>query len=251
MTKTVFHPSGNYRIKAAMMVFALLTNSLIARAENVGSTNPTITVTAIGESQAAPDMAIIDLAVVTQHKTAQKALAANNKSMNNIISALKSIGIQENDLQTSSLSIYQSELEKSNTQKKESEKFYHVSNSLTVRVRDLSKAGQIFDQAMALGANSVSGISFINSDAKPFYHEARKRAVSEAIEKAETIAQAAKLKLGKIIKISENHGGNDYPPTPRLMRMATNVNRTDTNFSGGELSYNVGITVTFSVKQAI
>ncbi|WP_375705366.1 SIMPL domain-containing protein, partial [Bartonella sp. AA86SXKL] len=81
---------------------------------------------------------------------------------------------------------------------------YHVSNSLTVRIRDLSNAGKIFDQAMALGVNSVHGITFTNANTKPFYQEARKKAIAEAIEKAKTIAEAADLKLGKIIKINEN-----------------------------------------------
>ncbi|MDD9330263.1 MAG: SIMPL domain-containing protein, partial [Bartonella sp.] len=78
---------------------------------------PTITVTATGENQATPDMAIINLAVVTHDMTAQKALAANNKFMNDIIDTFKNNGIQANDLQTSSLSIYQTTSDKKQEKK--------------------------------------------------------------------------------------------------------------------------------------
>ncbi|GAA5106590.1 SIMPL domain-containing protein [Bartonella jaculi] len=244
MTKKSSQPSKNYPVKMAMVALTMLATSLTAHAEKRKMENATIRVTATGESQATPDMAIINLAVMTQDKTAQKALAANNKSINDIVNAFKSNGIQENDLQTSGLSIYQSSADKHH-EKKNKEILYHVSNSLTVRIRDLSNAGKIFDQAMAMGVNSVNGITFTNADMKPFYQEARKKAIAEAIEKAETIAQAANLKLGKIIEINENDNG--YHPSPRLMSRAASTSYADTNFSGGELNYNVSVTVVFGI----
>ncbi|EJF78674.1 26 kDa periplasmic immunogenic protein precursor [Candidatus Bartonella washoeensis] len=244
MTKTIFKPLKNYPVKMAMIALTLVATSLTAHAEKRKMEHSTITVTATGESQATPDMAIINLAVVTHDKTAQEALAANNKSMNDIVNAFKSNGIQANDLQTSSLSIYQSSPD-NHHEKKNKEILYRVSNSLTVRIRDLANAGKIFDQAMALGVNSVNGITFTNADMKPFYQEARKKAIAEAIEKAETIAQAAHLKLGKIIEINENSDG--YHPSPRLMSRAANTSYADTNFSGGELNYSVSVTVVFTI----
>ncbi|WP_019218909.1 SIMPL domain-containing protein [Bartonella florencae] len=244
MTKTVFHALNRYRIKIAMMTLALLVSSLPLHAEASKMRNATITVTATGESQAIPDMAIINLAVVTDDKTAQKALAANNKSMNDIINAFKSNGIHANDLQTSGLSIYQSHPEKHH-EKKNNEKLYHVSNSLTVRIRDIANAGKIFDQAMMLGVNSVNDITFTNAETKSFYQEARKKAIAEAIEKAKTIAQAADVKLGRIIEINENN--DHHYPMPRLMRRAADTSYEDTNFSAGELSYSVSVTMVFSI----
>ncbi|EJF88251.1 hypothetical protein ME1_00709 [Bartonella vinsonii subsp. arupensis OK-94-513] len=244
MKKTTFQPLNHYSVRIAMVALALITSSLPIHAEESKMKNATITVTATGESQAAPDMAIINLAVVTEDKTAQKALADNNKSMNDIVNTFKDNGIQANDLQTSGLSIYQSSPDKPHD-KKNHEKLYHVSNSLTVRIRDLSNAGKIFDQAMALGVNSVNGITFTNADTKPLYQEARKKAITEAIEKAETIAQAANLKLGKIIEINENN--DNYYPKPRLMSSAAHASYADTNFSGGELGYNVSVTVVFAI----
>ncbi|WP_152971102.1 SIMPL domain-containing protein, partial [Rhizobium ecuadorense] len=64
-----------------------------------------ISVTGDGESSVAPDMAIVNFAVVKQAKTAREALDENNKAMNDVLAALKSGGIAERDLQTSGFSI--------------------------------------------------------------------------------------------------------------------------------------------------
>ncbi|ENN91210.1 outer membrane protein [Bartonella bovis 91-4] len=245
MTQTIFQLQNINKIKVALLAaLTLLTTSFSIHAEECAMNNSTIVVTAIGESQATPDMAIINLSIVTYDKTAQKALADNNKFMNNVMSSFKNNNIQEHDLQTSNLSIYQSSSDKQKEQKNH-ENLYEVSNSLTVRIRDLSNVGKIFDQAISLGINSVHGITFTNADTKPFYKEARKKAIAEAIEKAKTLAQAANLKLGKIIEINENN--NSFHPTQRLNRSAQFANYADTNFSSGELNYNVSVTVTFSI----
>ncbi|AQX27630.1 MULTISPECIES: SIMPL domain-containing protein [unclassified Bartonella] len=247
MTKIIFQLLNIYRMKLLILtVLSLLSTSLFVHAEEKIKDAPTITVTATGENQATPDMAIINLAVVTHDTTAQKALAANNKFMNNILNTFKNNGIQANDLQTSGLSIYQTNSDKKR-EKKNDEIIYHVSNSLKVNIRDLANAGKIFDQAMALGVNSVNGITFTNADTKPLYKEARKKAIAEAIEKAETLAQAANVKLGKIITINESNNG--YYPTPRLMSRSQPASYTDTNFSGGELNYNVNVTITFAIDE--
>ncbi|WP_455481633.1 SIMPL domain-containing protein [Bartonella sp. B35(2025)] len=240
MTKVIFQPLNSYFIKIATIALISLVTAFTVYAEERKST---ITVTATGENQAVPDIAIINLAIITHDETAQKALAANNKSMKDVINALKSNGIQANDLQTSDMSIYQSGSDK-NHEKNNNENLYHVSNFLTVRIRDLPNAGKIFDQAMAFGVNSVNGIIFTNADTKPFFQEARKKAIAEAIEKAKTIAQAANLKLGKILEIKENNG--NYNLTPRLIGSAT-TSYADTNFSGGELNYDVTVTVVFAI----
>ncbi|WP_455476705.1 SIMPL domain-containing protein [Bartonella sp. B41] len=239
----IFQSLNSHWIRAIVIAITLLTTSLTIQAEERKVGLQTITVTATGESQAAPDMAIINLAIITKDKTAQKALAANNKSMNDVINAFKNNGISANDLQTSDLSIYQSSLD--GTQDKNGkENLYNVSNFLTARIRDLSNVGKIFDQAMALGVNAVNGIIFTNSDTKLFYQEARKNAIAEAIEKARTIAQAANLKLGKIIEITESEGNNN--PTPRFL-MSAAKSSSETNFLSGEMNYNVNVTVVFAI----
>src|SRR5204863_598242 len=76
-----------------------------AFAQEAKPREPVISVTGDGESSIAPDMAVVNLAVVKQAKTAREALDENNKAMNDVLAALKSGGIAERDLQTSGFSI--------------------------------------------------------------------------------------------------------------------------------------------------
>ncbi|AGF74734.1 outer membrane protein [Bartonella australis AUST/NH1] len=248
MTKKHFQLLGVYRVKVAILAaLAFLTVIPSAYAlvsdEDVLNT-PNIRVTATGESQAVPDMAIINLGVVTHDKTAQQALAANNKTMNDIINSFKNNGIHANDLQTMGLSIHQSQSDEQQKKKDESD-LYQVSNSLTVRIRNLADAGKIFDQAIGFGVNSVSSIIFANVDTKPLYEEARKKAVTEAMKRAETLAHAAGVKLGKILEINEYNSSSHR--MSRMMSLQRDDNDEDTNFLGGELNYSVTVNVAFAI----
>ncbi|UTO27924.1 SIMPL domain-containing protein [Bartonella harrusi] len=248
MTKTIFQSLNYYKVKIAMIMLALLACSFPIHAAESKTKDRTITVSATGETSVTPDVAIINLAIVTEDTTAQKALTANNKSMNDIINAFKKNGIQENDLQTSNLNIYpyNPHNEHKDNEKKTHEKLYRVSHSLTVYIRDFANAGKIFDQAMALDVKSVNNIYFTNNNTEPFYKEARKNAIAKAIEKAKTIAQEANLKLGKIITINE--GSNNHYPREHLRSGSIEDDYDNTNLAGGELSYVVNITMVFDIE---
>nr|WP_225868234.1 SIMPL domain-containing protein [Bartonella apis] len=208
----------------------------------MNKTEPVIVVQATGDEQAKPDIAIINLAVETEGETADSALNANNGTMNKVLDAFKKDGIENADLMTSGLAIYRVE-----ENKKANTPLYRVSNSLSVRVRDINKAGKIFDEAMKLGVNSVNGITFTNADTKPYLTNARKKAVAEAIAKAKTLAESANVKLGNVITIAEDNSGNMM--MPRLMSASATAYRNETNFSSGELDYKVNVTMTFAIEQ--
>src|SRR5690606_17472349 len=80
---------------------------------------------------------------------------------------------------------------------------YSVSNSLMVRVRDLSKLGSVLDESVTLGVNQGGDVSFINDDPAETIKEARKRAVADAIAKAKTLAEAAGVEIGRVVEINE------------------------------------------------
>ncbi|OLY46016.1 hypothetical protein PEB0150_010060 [Bartonella apis] len=241
MTKFYFHYTKTAAMLAGLLCVAL-PFTLHAESINMNKTEPVIVVQATGDEQAKPDIAIINLAVETEGETADSALNANNGTMNKVLDAFKKDGIENADLMTSGLAIYRVE-----ENKKANTPLYRVSNSLSVRVRDINKAGKIFDEAMKLGVNSVNGITFTNADTKPYLTNARKKAVAEAIAKAKTLAESANVKLGNVITIAEDNSGNMM--MPRLMSASATAYRNETNFSSGELDYKVNVTMTFAIEQ--
>ena len=211
---------------------------------------PVVIVTGEGRSDVAPDMAIIELGVVKDGKTAREALDANNKAMADVMKALKDAGIAERDLQTSGFTIspqYQYPQNENGENKPPVLVGYQVANMLSLRVRDLSKLGAILDQTVTLGVNQSGGIRFTNDKPEAAIGEARKKAVADAMAKAKQLTEAAGIGLGRVLEISET----SYRPMPvPMMRsaMAKDFAAEAVPVAAGETSYSVTVNVTFALQ---
>jgi uncharacterized protein len=210
----------------------------------------TIMVSGEGEATVAPDMAVISLAVVRDADTAAEALSANSAAMTEVLAALKAQGIAEKDLQTTDFSIqpkYKQETRTDGTYEAPVIVGYTVSNGLTVRVRDLAKLGTILDQSVKLGVNQGGGISFTNDDPEATVEAARKQAVEKAAAKAKTLTEAAGVKLGRIVEISENFAR----PMPQVYAAAPMAKMADESvpIASGENLYTVTVNITYAIEQ--
>ncbi|MBY3029441.1 SIMPL domain-containing protein [Rhizobium leguminosarum] len=222
-----------------------------AFAQEAKPREPVISVTGDGESSVAPDMAIVNLAVVKQAKTAREALDDNNKAMNEVLAALKSGGIAERDLQTSGFSIqpqYNYPQPVDGQQQQPQLIGYQTINSVTVRLRDLAKLGAVIDQSVTLGINQGGEIQFTNDKPDAAIEEARKAAVADAVKRAKTLSEAAGVKLGRILEINENVPRAMPQPVYRATMMKE-ASDAAVPVQGGENNYNVSVTVTFAIEQ--
>jgi uncharacterized protein YggE len=102
---------------------------------------------------------------------------------------------------------------------------YQVSNQVTVLVRDLTKLGPAVDAVVGSGANQINGISFGLANADARADEARRQAVANVARKAELYAQAAGLRLVRLVTLSESGGYTPRPPVV-MMRQAMARRRT-------------------------
>ncbi|MBY5640944.1 SIMPL domain-containing protein [Rhizobium leguminosarum] len=222
-----------------------------AFAQEAKPREPVISVTGDGESSVAPDMAVVNLAVVKQAKTAREALDENNKAMNDVLTALKSGGIVERDLQTSGFSIqpqYNYPQPVDGQQQQPQLIGYQTINSVTVRLRDLAKLGAVIDQSVTLGINQGGEIQFTNDKPDAAIEEARKAAVADAVKRAKTLSEAAGVKLGRILEITENVPRAMPQPVYRATMMKE-ASDAAVPVQGGENDYNVSVTVTFAIEQ--
>ncbi|MBY5521754.1 SIMPL domain-containing protein [Rhizobium leguminosarum] len=222
-----------------------------AFAQEAKPREPVISVTGDGESSVAPDMAVVNLAVVKQAKTAREALDENNKTMNDVLTALKSGGIAERDLQTSGFSIqpqYNYPQPVDGQQQQPQLIGYQTINSVTVRLRDLAKLGAVIDQSVTLGINQGGEIQFTNDKPDAAIEEARKAAVADAVKRAKTLSEAAGVKLGRILEITENVPRAMPQPVYRATMMKE-ASDAAVPVQGGENDYNVSVTVTFAIEQ--
>ncbi|MDM7256108.1 MAG: SIMPL domain-containing protein [Paracoccus sp. (in: a-proteobacteria)] len=200
-----------------------------------------LSVTAEGSARTAPDMATISLGVTTQAETAAQALADNSTSQRAVIDKLKAEGVEAKDIQTSGLNL--SPVQSYSDGKPPVVTGYQVSNVVTVQMRDLDRLGGLLDALVAAGANQVQGISFGRDDAQAAEDEARVDAIAEARRRAEVMAQAAGVRLGPILSISE--GTASYGPAPVMMRAEASMGGTPVE--QGELTVTAQVNVVFGL----
>lgn len=239
--------------RSIAFIFALAIAPAAAFAQTPEADKPgIISVTGEGIARLAPDMALVTMSVLRQEKTARAALDANNRAMTEVLAAMKQTGIETRDLQTSSFSIDPQYFYPKSTDNKPVEPQitgYRVSNTLTVRVRDLSKLGTILDKSVTLGVNQGGNIQFTNDDPSAAITEARKDAMLNAIAKAKTLTEAAGIDLGRIALISEQHRTPSPVPLMRAeMAMKASADAA-VPVASGENQYSVTVNVNFELKQ--
>ena len=176
---------------------------------------PQISVVGRGEIKVSPDRATIQISVQTRAATAATAAAENATKQQSVLSALKALGLTDDQLSTINYNVYP---EQRYEQGKEPVIVaYNVTNTILVDVRKLSQVGPVIDAALAHGANMIASLQFYASNTEA----ARRSAIASAIEKAradaEAAAHAAHGTLGSLLELSV---GSYSPPPPRPMMMA-------------------------------
>lgn len=170
-----------------------------------GAPRTNIGVVGTGKVTVQPDTAIASVGVEITAPTLAEATKEASEKMTAVINAIKAQGVDAKDIQTTSYNVYPI-----TNQPKEGESSqitaYRVSNIVTVKIRDIDNVGKVLDAAIAAGANSVNSVFFTVDDPTKAETEARTLAVKDAMAKAETLASAAGVKVGKIISITETSG---------------------------------------------
>ena len=208
------------------------------------SKSRTITMTGRATIGATPDRVEITLGVSSKAETAKDALTLNNVNMNQIISTLKENGVEEKYILTSNFSIH-ADYQHFKDGRPAQVRGYNVSNTVRVQVQDVKKLGPLLDKVVSAGSNQVHGIRFYVSNAEEIKDKARKKAVERARRKAELYTEAAGVKLGKVMVISESahHAGNNPVPMARSLK----AEATSVPISGGEQQLGVSVTISWEL----
>jgi uncharacterized protein len=177
-----------------------------SRGQAAETASGAITATGTSSATVTPDRATFSFGTVSQATSASAALAASSQAVSRVIDALRKAGVQKSDLQTSEVSLSPRTNDTGVTIIG-----YTASNTVTATVRKLGDAGEIVDAAVAAGANQMYGPSLLAGDQDAAYRNALKAAVAEARAKAEVLASAAGLSLGRITAITES---GSTPPMP-------------------------------------
>lgn len=222
---------------------------VLSGAALAAETSPaTISVTGEGQVETAPDMATVSLGVTTEGDTASAALAANSEAVAAVIARLKAEAIEDRDVQTSGLSLGPRYDYGGSNGGEPKITGYFAMNIVTVRVRDISSVGGVLDGVVSDGANTLNGLSFGLEDDAAAMDEARRRAVADAAHKAALYAEAAGVKLGRVLSISEPAAVQ--PRGPVMMAEASFAKgAADVPVATGEVSLGASVSIVYEIAE--
>ncbi len=226
---------------------SLESQSLSAKAATSVENPRSISVSGSGSASAAPDMATIQLGVQSRSASASTAAQDNTAKMNNVIAAIKGLGIEDKDIQTVDYRIYLENKYDANG-RPTGEREYVVSNQVRVIVRDLDLVGSLLEQAVTADVNTVGGITFGIEDPSALEREAREKAIANAKDRAQQLAAGLGITVGAPLQVSEYTSGSPVARPTMAMEKAAYDMAAAPAIEGGELEITVNVSVSFGIE---
>lgn len=171
-----------------------------------------ISVIGTGEAVAIPDIATFSFTVYAEGADASAAQDKSAESINGILAYLKDQGVEDKDIKNLYYNLnpryeYMESICNNYGYCPAGERIlrgYEVSHSVEVKVRDTSKAGDLISGVGSKGATDVSGLQFTVDDAEATKAEAREKAIADAKEKAEQLAEDLGVRIVRMTSFWEN-----------------------------------------------
>jgi len=216
-----------------------------------------ISVRGVGEALAVPDIASFSFTVREEGKDVALVQQAMTDKANTAISYLKEQGIEDRDIKTES---YYTNPKYEYSQgvcgpsfcppSKQTIAGFEVSQTISVKVRDIAKAGDILTQISALSISEVSSLSLTVDSVDALKAEAKKDAIKKAREDAENIASSLGVRLDDIVGFYEEtpgygYGEMDVGGSSMMLRAEEAV---APNLQPGEQKFTSIVSVTYSIK---
>lgn len=234
-------------MKTALAAAAVLLT--LAAPASAQENPPTLSANGTGVEHTAPDMAVVTLGVLSRAATARDALDANNADMDEVIQSVRGQSIADKDISTTGFSInpvYSRPPQPRPGERPAEPKIvaYQVSNQVRIVVRDIDKTGAVVDAAVTSGANQAGSINFDISDRQALADKAIAAAIADAKRKAELMAEAADVRLVRVLSVNANEGGGG--PVFRLEARAASP-AADVPVMGGELSVSANAQLSWEI----
>jgi uncharacterized protein YggE len=198
-----------------------------------------ISIGSVGEVKVSPDRARIHISVQTKATTAAAAAADNAARQKAVIDALRAMGLRQDQISTIGYNVMPEQRYEPNREPVVIG--YNVTNTVLVDVSDLSMVGRVIDTAISKGANMITSLDFYASNTD----QARRQAMTQAIQRAKADAEAAAAAAGgSIAGLLEVNVGAYFPP-PRPVEYAVKLEAAsraaDTPINPGDQTITVNV----------
>jgi uncharacterized protein YggE len=204
-----------------------------------------VIVSGLGKVSGTPDVLRVQLGVEVRRADVSDALADANAIQNRVRAAARRGGVDPKDMQTADVSLYPSYTNKGVPNG------YTVNQSLTLKLRNLAKAGRIIGDAVTAGGNAarVQGVSFALEDNTALLQQARDAAYHDARLKAERYAELSGRSLNQVELVSEQVPRAEQPlPYARAATDSAGSQASEVPIDPGQSQVSVSVTVRWSLR---
>ena len=200
-----------------------------------------------GEIKAKPDVAYLNISVVSNAKTAQAALQDNAARTTSVLKKIKSIIGTNDTVETSGFNL-SPVYDYNQATKKSDLTGYRVSNDLVVKTTDLDNLGNLIDATTGVGANRINGPRFDILDKSKYREQALQLAVKDARRTASVTAEAAGVSIVRVMQLNPNYNN----PQPLYARSYDSVRaaapEASTPIESGEISISASVNITYEIN---
>jgi len=242
-------------IIASLVLAASLCAPAIAQPTTVYAAPPpesTLTLQGDGLVTRAPDVAKLNVQIVSNDDNATLSSSKNNDIFNALKAGLAGIGLAPSDLATTSYNVvFVPHPPRGLPPEQQQPRYgYITTRSLTVTVSPIENTGKVIDAATAAGVTSVGNISFSLRDQKSAYTAALGTAMLDVRQSAGAVASAGGFTIVGIrsVVVGYSYVPLQAAPAP-MLRVSAAVAGTPTEIApNGPISVTAHVTVTYLIK---
>ena len=208
----------------------------------------TVTVNGQATVTSPPDEAIVVLTVENDAAVASDAMNATSTQTQKMVDRLKSGGIPESAIQTSSITLYPVRTYDPQTGK-ETLTGYRAQNSVKVTAKDAATVAKVLAAGVENGATLVTGPDWRLRDDSQAVNQALTQAAANARTKAESLAAAEGMALGDVLIMNEGTVQVPVVPIYSDARAADSAKVVEPPVSSGTLDVMATVTITYALKK--
>lgn len=185
-------------VAAALAALSLASPAL---AQTPTPRQPTISVMGTGEAELKPDFATIVVMVETEGDAVPKVVAANKKSSDEAIARIEALGVKKDDVRTQNFQVFETPIRTDKNGNEIKVPKFTAQHRLRIKLTNLDEVGRIAGEILS-GSNMLfQSVSFGLERQEEGGDAARRAAVKDARRQAELYADAAGVRLGKLLEI--------------------------------------------------
>lgn len=220
------------------LILAITTTTMMAQNRPI----PTVDVSGEGIVNVVPDEVTINVRVENTGENTQTLKRQNDATISEVLKFLKQMKIADKDVRTEYMNLTKNYDYNSKTYT------FAANQSLSVKLRDLSKYEQVVNGLLETGINRIDGVVFSSSNREALESQARKKAIENGQMKAREYASVLNQTIGKAISISEFRDSSGPQPMYKMMAMDSSSGSGGQTIAPGEMEIRTTVNISFHLE---